>query len=350
MRTHIAGKFRSAFGHFALVGLAAIVEDSGSRVRFGWEVKGAAPRAFLECDLSLDEIAKVVHQHAGHHLTSDSWMQVTTNVGVNKERPIFAPRGVKLSPDQCEDYVGQRRKWLSENQESAMGLDGRMLLGLGEFAWWHNVCNLRSEDDGASRWEMKARNKGMDVVSHQALKLAKAVVDRDLTAVREGLSGVAIVDEVGKNSLDSRSSTGFQMPGPADNALAWCALWGMSAFPVAHQTPEAATSSHGLSQTPCTFGRRRVHPERAGLPVFDGPISLRRYRSVVMSRALDVELFHRGRASDGEVVRSSDWLLHQGVQWVLDFTIHLGGSSSAPERALRSGTPRKVVATAVEAS
>lgn len=344
MRTFVAGRFRSAFSHFSLLGLAAIVEDSGSRVRFGWCSDKGAPKAFLDCELSLNEIAEVVHAHASHHLTQSSWMQVTTDVGKNDGRPIFTPRGVKLDPGQCEDYVAQRRSWLTENPEQAAGLDGRMLAGLGEFAWWHNDCKLRSEDDGASRWEMKARNKGMDVIRDQALKLAKAVALRDVAAVRDGISGAQVVDEVGKNDLESRSATGFQMPGPVDNVLAWCALWGMSVFPVAHQTPEAHTSSHGLSQTPCTFGRRRVHPEHAGLPVFDGPVSLRKYRYVVLSRALDIELFHRETADTAAVARSARWLLGQGVGWVLDFTIHLGGSSSAPERALRLGVPRKLEA------
>lgn len=78
---------------------------------------------------------------------------------------------------------------------------------------------------------MVTRNQGQEFVQGRLLPLAQKVAERSVQAVQDGLMGKDIVDEAGKNSATSRTATGLHAPSKTDNARAWCALMGVSAFP-----------------------------------------------------------------------------------------------------------------------
>ena len=62
-------------------------------------------------------------------------------------------------------------------------------------------------------------------------KLAESVSARKPPDVLAGLRGTLVRDEIGQDQVTSRTGTGFCNPGPVDNAVAWCALWGISQLP-----------------------------------------------------------------------------------------------------------------------
>src|SRR5690606_39049936 len=125
----------------------------------------------------------------------------------------------------------QQQRWHAIDG-TPTGLDQRFIGALGEPAYWAASNDGIRPDNGASAWEMKTRNRGEDFVRNRLSLLAKSVSQRGEQQVLSGLLGTSIVDEVGKNGLDSRTPTGLAAPGVADNARAWCALWAISLFPV----------------------------------------------------------------------------------------------------------------------
>lgn len=110
---------------------------------------------------------------------------------------------------------------------------------------------------------MQPRNQGSEFVGTRLRKLAATVAQRDTAKILAGLTGQSVDDELGENSPGSRTATGLASPGPADNALAWCALWGISQFPFAMRINDTAeTSGH--------FSRGRKASRKPAIRCFHG--------------------------------------------------------------------------------
>jgi hypothetical protein len=77
--------------------------------------------------------------------------------------------------------------------------------------------------------------------------------------------------------LGSRTATGLASPGPTDNALAWCALWGISQFPLAMRINDTAQTSGHFS---------RARKEWFYVPMWQGAWRPARLRSVLASQEL----------------------------------------------------------------
>jgi CRISPR-associated protein Csb3 len=178
---------------------------------------------------------------------------------------------------------------------------------------------------------MKTRNKGEEFVGNRMEPLASAVAARTADAILSGLTGATVCDEVGHDSPESRSPTGFAPPGPVDNALAWCALWGMSQFPVVHHTDQQ-------SATAATYvPPRRTHPAFVYLPVATRSITLARLRSVLASNE-----FSTAVSESSDVIRveaSRKWLENRGIRAVMRFPVFVSNNPSAPERWILTGSP-----------
>ncbi len=131
----------------------------------------------------------------------------------------------------------QQSRWEVLDELTTAGhhwLDLRFLAALGEPCYWSfNRKGDALQDDGASRLEMQPRNQGSEFVGTRLRKLAATVAQRDAAKILAGLTGQSVDDELGDNTPGSRTATGLASPGPTDNALAWCALWGISQFPLA---------------------------------------------------------------------------------------------------------------------
>jgi CRISPR-associated protein Csb3 len=263
--------------HMALYGLGAILEQAGlSDVRLSW-TPGMEPRARIDAaDVTGDQIAEVVWDHTRHHATPPSWMLADITLK-GTPRAAMSPRITPFENDQIRHQAQHARHTeLDALTNERAWLDLRMLAALGEPCYWsHNPKGEPLQDDGASRLEMQPRNQGSEFVGSRLRKLAQTVTARELPAIKDGLVGDRVQDEAGGDSLASRTATGFANPGPTDNAVAWCALWGISQLPIAPRVNHTAITSGHLGKvrqesfhlpfwtTPWRPARLRDHP---GIP------------------------------------------------------------------------------------
>lgn len=324
----IAGSMQRPLTHMALLGLAAILDDAGLpdvRTRFTDEL---TPRALLTADVEeRGSIASAVLDHARAR-ADNSWVVATMTHEGDAGKGVMSPRlKSPSSPDSWAHLQGLRHVQLARMLDQRLMLDLRMIGGLGEPAYWRCTQHSVQPDQGASRWEMKTRNKGEEFVANRLAPLARAVAARSSESVLEGLTGAAINDYTG--SADSRSATGFAPPGPVDAALAWCALWGLVDLPVVHD-------GTNRSRTPGAEMWERVHPHIMVLPVFTLPTSSARLRAVLRSAELDQIAASLVNGVPATV--SSTWLSEHGVRGLARFDVEVVGSASAPERRVLDGT------------
>lgn len=346
----LAGDLKSALTHFALIGLARLCENEGMKnVRIRW-TNDAVPRAQLvlpESDTShVADLLRFYAQRLGAH---DQWPQVLLTYGTGKRAAQFSPFSPRIRAiDPVKErgdwtrHQDTRHKYLDELQATNELLDLRFLGALGEAAYWRFDNNAPRPDHGASRWEMKTRNKGEEFVQHRFSGLCKEVAGRNRDQIMNGLTGLAINDIGGKLSATSRTSSGLTPPGPVDAALALAGFLGISAFPLSHQVTR-------LSVTPCAYPVRSLHPQLLVLPVPFQEMTVARLQSLLLSRELALVVAHRGSLIDAalepnsagkelELAAAYRWLRSRGVPGVIEFPILKAGSASAPERQILRGT------------
>jgi len=126
---------------------------------------------------------------------------------------------------------------------------------------------------------MQPRNIGSEFVGTRLRKLADAIAARTTGQILGGLLGDSVRDEAGGDAADSRTATGLAGPGPTDNALAWCALWGISQLPLAMRIK-------GIAVTTGHQGRGRQ--EFFYVPVWQSPWRPARLRAMLASTQLRV--------------------------------------------------------------
>lgn len=322
---------QTMLSHMALYGLAAIVEDGGLEgVRLSW-TRGMTPRPVLSAPRATPEtIGEIVRRHAARHDSPESWPSRPVRNG--EQRALMSPRiTVITSREDWESLQDRRHDVLDRLTDARAMLDLRLIAALGEPSYWRfNRQGQRLQDDGASRLEMQPRNQGSEFVGNRIRPLAAAVAARTAAAVSDGLLGRTIRDEIGKDAQASRTPTGFASPGPTDNALAWCALWGISQFPIAQRTQRFAATTGHIGQG--TAGYFYV-------PVWDGQWRTARLRTIVASGQL--RRFARNGLSlddsEPDDPTAGQWLANRGVTSVIRFPVKRFGSDSAPERRAMLG-------------
>ena len=330
----LGGSISSALTTFAGLGLAMILErDGATRVRLGW-TEADEPRMFIEATgYDDDETAAAVHSHAAACSAPGTWINLDLEGDPWKgKNAVFSPR-VKAANSTEQWYDMQLARYcgidsiIADVEDNA---SAEMIGALGEPAYWRFANNGPRPDEGANRWEMKTRNRGEDFVSNRLRQLASIVNGRDVGSVRAGLVGEVIADEAyeGKRSDESRTSTGLTGPRFTDSALAWCALWGISSFPVVHRLG-------GASVTAGAIPLGKFTPTYLALPVLVGPQSLERWRALIVSRQFIQVVEKLTAAGDDAVGRA--WLVAHGVRAIAFFHVNVTGSKNAPERFLGSG-------------
>ncbi|MFF0635913.1 hypothetical protein ACFYTS_25795 [Nocardia sp. NPDC004151] len=330
----LAGPDTSALTHFALYGLANIIEsETGHPVLLNWNPNTRT--AELNTDAIDDhDVARAVHAHATRCASETSWLRAQlTPTGP----AAFSPRIKTPSTDADWRALQQlRHSHLDALLDKDIPLDLAMIGSLGEPAYWRFDRKERRPDHGASRWEMKARNKGQEFVTHRLLPMAEALAARTPDTIRTGLLGTTLTDELGGGKPESQTSTGFTRPAPTDCALAWCALWGITNFPIAHHISI-------LSRTPSAFPGRVLHPTILALPIVTNPITTARLRTILVSQALDTltQFLTRQPGTTPPDAAAAEaagkWLQARQVNAVILFPIHKVGSDSAPQRLILTG-------------
>ena len=335
----LPGDVHVAFTHLAALGLGSILEDAGCRgVGIHWTGSLDARPLLTAPGLDWDVAARSVREHAVAHAAPDDWTAATVG-GVAGGAGLMSPR---IKPPTHEDgwvaLVEERRSVIDRQMRSRHLLDLALIGALGEPAYWRvDTEGVRRPDEGASRWELKTRNRGEDFVAHRLRRLAIIVAARDPRSVRDGLTGDCVVDELGKDAVDGRTATGLAGLGPVDNALAWCALWGISAFAV---TPQVVRGSRTAGHLPRRRGGAGRREECFYLPIPSRPISLPRFRHIASSASLQnvLEADLDADAAHLNADSGRSWLLARHIGAVVRFPIGVFGSASAPERRALIGT------------
>jgi CRISPR-associated protein Csb3 len=328
------GDVRVLLPHLALYGLGTMLDDAGvPDVRISW-TPGMQPLPQIAATtLTGEVIDEVVREHALGRAADPSWVQRDIELK-GKCRGLMSPRLTPFGETTVWERVQSARHHELDILTEARGWsDLRFLAALGEPCYWsHNKQDVPLQDDGASRLEMQPRNQGSELVATRLRKLATVVAARPRGAVAAGIEGTHSVDEIGSDKVDSRTPTGLASPGPTDNALAWCALWGIAQFPTTVRiNATAVTSGH--------LGRSRT--EWFYVPVWEAPWRPARLRSVLASRQLHdaatKELPGRWAVDLAREMAARSWLATRGVIGIVRFPIERFGSDSAPERRAMRG-------------
>jgi len=158
-------------------------------------------------------------------------------------------------------------------------------------------------------------------------------------------------DEAGRDAIDSRTATGLAGPGPTDNALAWCALWGISQLPLAMRIRGMAVTTGHLA---------REQQEFFYVPIWQPPWRPARLRAILVSNQLRVAassgLDHTGRPmgnsppgatipapipmhAESEITATQHWLAERGTDGVIRFPVQSVGRGKAAEWRALTGEP-----------
>ncbi len=345
MSVTIPADATDAFSHLLMVGIASILEDADcSRVcLFRWLDNLQAFEIRTNDDLSIDQISEIVKEHAERWSQSSPLTSQDDYTVANESDNSGGKLHATMSPRLSNLGVSAGWKKLQANREAAIDAmetfgDYRYFGALGQPSYWsgerkHN--KLRSEF-GASRWEMVTRNQGQEFIGGRLLPLAKKVAARSVEEVQDGLLGRITEDEVGGNKASSRTATGLHAPSKTDNARAWCALLGVSAFPTRITTIGDDTSRDSSAALFQLKGPIRF----AILPLFDRYWTTSKYRSVVRSEALAKFGIQQARPTRDYmqfVGVASDWLEEKGVLACCLFNQFMSDNDNAPERWLEPG-------------
>jgi CRISPR-associated protein Csb3 len=323
---------RTLLSHMAMYGLGAILESEGTRdVRLGWTAS-ANPRPVVSApDLDDAAMAVLLHQHAQSLDAENSWMQRDITLK-GTPRGLMSPRLTQFGDPTWVRVQQSRQEVLDMLTAGHRWLDLRFLAALGEPCYWSISKKGDSlQDDGASRFEMQPRNQGSEFVGNRLRKLAGKVALREPAKILAGLRGESAEDEIGTGAPDSRTATGLASPGPTDNALAWCALWGISQFPIAMRVNNTAETSGRIS-------RRR--DEWFYVPMWRGPWCPARLRSVLASqflRVLAATELELNEYTDADMAAARAWLAARCLEGVARFPVQKFGSDNAPERRAMRG-------------
>jgi CRISPR-associated protein Csb3 len=331
----------SLLSHMALYGLANICEDSGlDDIRLSW-TEGMEPRPAIHTTAEPEAVAQIMIDHAFAHSSSRSWPG--QNVPHDGRRALMSPRLGKFGSAEAWSAVqNERHRVLDELTlpNTRRPLDLRMIGAIGEPCYWRVYGQGPSkgeprQDDGASRLEMQPRNQGSEFIGSRLRKASEQAAARSPMNVLEALAGSSLHDGAGNNKPDSRSAAGLQPPGPVDDIVSWCALWGFASAPTIYRLDTRAQTSICVR-----IGRR----EYFYVPLWHGRWLPARLRTVLVSRQLTEAARSRIDPKSASTRSHEDtlWLLDRGVAALVIFPVEVHGSASAPERRAALGSVHRL--------
>lgn len=316
--------------HLALYGLASILEEGGVRdVRLCW-TSGMEPRPQVRGrDLNDDVVGELVARHATSRADERSWVQRDVELG-GKARGLLSPRLSTLGQPEWRHVQELREHELGLLTHDRAWADLRFLAALGEPCYWSsNRKDNVPQDDGASRLEMQPRNQGSEFVKTRLRQLAAAVGARDPASIAAGIRQRALASD----KAVVRTTVGLSNLLPTDNALVWCALWGIAELPTAPGVGRAAVTTGHLG---------RPHAEWFYAPVWERPWRPARLRSILAAgplRDAAATGLNRLAVDTAAELRARAWLSARGIVGFVRFPIGRFGSKLAPERRALGGVP-----------
>lgn len=263
-----------AFSHLFMVGLASILEDADDErvCAFRWKDTLQAFELKTNDGLDIDQMAEVVHEHAGRWRQS-YWLNAKGLYSGTAEKATMAPE-LNVSDNAWHQLQNDRESAIDQLETFE---DYRYFGAIGQPAYW-----LEKPKYGSSCWEMHLRTSGREFIGDMLIKLAEHVSSRSVGKVRDGICGIDICDEEGNrkgNASQSLTACGLHGPSETDNVRAWCAFIGISAFPIFMQCKndkrEPTAAFFEIGETGYAI-----------LPVFNQYWTTSKYRSIVRSAAL----------------------------------------------------------------
>lgn len=337
----LGGTAEVALTHLAMFGLAGILEDVGEpEVRVHW-TRGMDPRSTVTTASAdgPERIGVAVRAHANAHAAHTSWVAATRSDDRGRQFGLMSPRvSAPTSTAAWESFFRQRAHVVDALVADRRALDLRLFGALGAPSPWHRsaVPGQRQGDPrpdwGASRWEMTPRNRGTEFVANRVAPLAADVAKREPASILDGLFGSVFLEGGRASGPDGRRANGLAEPGPTDDALAWCALWGISFFPL---IPLAHRASRAAGHLPP--GRHDRGHFYVPMPV--RPLCLAAIRTITLSAELAMVAAPEDMTSGGPspLARSTAqrWLAVHGIGAVALFPIHVSANKNAPEYRAR---------------
>lgn len=322
MKIVLTGGLDSALTHFAMIGLAEILREAGaSSIRLWWQDSAKAKPT-----VSWDgpDAADAVLAHARRQASQDSWVQAKISFITKKKGSygLFSPR-LKI-PQETADiqrFADHRNHYLDSGLTL---LDYLMISNLGEPGYWHP--DYQKDHNSASRWEMKTSNGGREFIGGHLSKLADEVSERDRDSIEAGLTGRELSDTFVKNKSVPRTAAGLTPPGPVDNALAWCGLWGISGFTLIPSTGKQIGATAGASP------QQVKHPKHLLIPITGEPISPSAWRALMASRAV-IDIVSTEESSK---ITAMDYLKARGVLGICKFPVFTTNVNN-PEQMILNG-------------
>lgn len=322
----LSGPIHQAFSHMLLLGLATIAEQEGlTGVRVHW-TDDMDPCPVLSVDQPWKDVCEAVRNHAIRLNQKSSWLWQETVIE-GKTKALFSPRAGTPVGGEWPGLVAQRHQQVAALSDVPSDRASLRLIGsLGMPAYWGRVRSRKIQvDDGASRWEMTHRIQGRDFLKTRFRPLCEGVATRSPEQVSDALRGLIYLDHSGRPSAErSRLSAGLRLPQRTDAVTAWCALWGIACFPIAHHLNAVSGTAGYVDE----FSRGRFV-----IPVPGKPFTLASMRAVCSSRypgdAIGAE------ATDADSAKT--WLCDRGVPSVVAFPLHVT-MAKVPEMWADSGT------------
>lgn len=341
-RIQIAGDAQSALTHFALYGLANIIQDELDQPVFVSFTDEVDPKAVIETDATDSAVAEAVSLVAERWSDPESWVQGTLTypdkIREYADRSPFSPRIQGFDdPDMWKTHQAFRHSHLDQLAQDNDYLALRLIAGLGEPSYWRFQRKARRPDHGASRWEMITRTQGKEFIASRFAPMCAELSTWDKQDLLAGIIGAQINDSLATKKAESRTSTGLTTPRPTDVALAFCGLVGLGSFPVLPQ-------SAAISVTPAAYPRNVLHTQRMVLPIPAQAVTMSRLEGILVSAQLAHASYDGHENWDDEkkaILEQSaarKWLHSRGMGALVHFSVLKTGSSSAPERQVLTGS------------
>jgi CRISPR-associated protein Csb3 len=335
--------------HMAAYGFAAIVEGTTPPPPTLFWTSGMEPRLSIEHEsLDAQGMAQCVLNHAKQLSDTNAWPHETWTTKRPKsdlQQGLMSPRITKIEPqERWKDLQRRRHEVLDALVKADAWLDLRFLWSLGEPCYWRNAKDS-DQDTAASRLDLQRRNGGADIVGTRIAPLAPLVSERRPEEVVNAFCGADPKDTIGEDKgSDSLSAVGFRGRGPVDDAVSWCAIWGISQFAL-NQTLASDQTRVDATTASCMMLRKKLRKQEEWVcvPVWRGQWTPARLRTILASRQLRATAWTYLSADDtdgsGDVVGSTgaNWLLARGVHALILFPFKVDVSDRAKPRYAQRG-------------